>query len=82
MKLILDACCGNRMFWFDKNHPAVEYIDKRIVKRHEFWQGRFIEVAPDTVADFTKLPFADRSFKLVVFDPPHLRDAGRIRGWR
>ena len=73
-KVILDACCGGRMFWFDKKNPAVAYVDKRIVKRHEFWQGRFIEVAPDTVADFTNLPYADRSFKLVVFDPPHLRD--------
>lgn len=76
MKPILDACCGNRMFWFDRENPAATYVDKRIVKRHEFGQGRFIEVAPDTVADFTKLPYADRSFKLVVFDPPHLRNAG------
>ena len=75
-KVILDACCGGRMFWFDRENPAATYVDKRIVKRHEFWQGRFIEVAPDTVADFTKLPYADRSFKLVVFDPPHLPDAG------
>ncbi len=75
-KVILDACCGGKMFWFDQKNPAVAYVDKRIVKRHEFWQGRFIEVRPDTVADFANLPYADRSFKLVVFDPPHLRDVG------
>jgi tRNA G10 N-methylase Trm11 len=28
------------------------------------------------VADFTNLPFADKQFKLVVFDPPHLKRAG------
>ena len=22
MKQILDACCGSRMFWFNKEHPA------------------------------------------------------------
>ena len=22
MKQILDACCGSRMFWFDKDHHA------------------------------------------------------------
>lgn len=29
-------------------------------------------VSPDIVADFTKMPFPDNSFELVVFDPPHL----------
>ena len=29
-------------------------------------------VMPDIVMDFTKLGFSDKSFKLVVFDPPHL----------
>ena len=28
-KKILDACCGSRMFWFDKNNPDVLFIDKR-----------------------------------------------------
>ena len=23
MKAILDACCGSRMFWFDRRHPDV-----------------------------------------------------------
>lgn len=26
---ILDACCGSRMFWFDKNNPNVLFMDKR-----------------------------------------------------
>lgn len=83
MKRILDACCDGRMFWFDQENPAVTYVDKQIIKRHEFYQGRFIEVRPDTVADFTNLPYADRSFKLVVFSPPHLTlKYGRLLvGW-
>ncbi|NBJ75120.1 SAM-dependent methyltransferase, partial [Neglecta sp. X4] len=24
---ILDACCGGRMFWFDKQNPFVTYMD-------------------------------------------------------
>ena len=24
MKPILDACCGSKMFWFDKQNPHVE----------------------------------------------------------
>ncbi len=39
-KPILDACCGSRMFWFDKNNPNVEFCDNRIVpliRRIEIW---------------------------------------------
>lgn len=28
-KVILDASCGSRMFWFDKHNPNVTYMDKR-----------------------------------------------------
>ena len=28
-KFILDACCGGRMMWFNKNHPNCLYIDIR-----------------------------------------------------
>ena len=76
MKLILDACCGSRMFWFDKENPNVEFCDIREVPNHEFYPNRYIEIKPDTVCDFTDLPFEDNSFKLVVFDPPHLLKAG------
>ena len=76
-KKILDPCCGSKMFWFDKNNPDVEFCDIRKLDRMEYYPGRYIEVNPDTVCDFTALPFADNSFHLVVFDPPHLRRAGK-----
>lgn len=75
-KRILDPCCGSKMFWFDKNNPDVEFCDIRTVEHHEYYPGRYIEVTPDTVCDFTKLPFPDESYYLVVFDPPHLSSAG------
>ena len=28
-KLILDACCGSRMFWFNKHNPLALFVDKR-----------------------------------------------------
>ena len=28
------------------------------------------------IADFTKMPFADGAFRLVVFDPPHFKNPG------
>lgn len=76
MKRILDACCGSKMFWFDKSNPDVEFCDKRTLERTEFYPGRYIEINPDTVCDFTNLPFDNNSFNLVVFDPPHLKQVG------
>lgn len=77
-KKILDACCGSRMFWFDKNNPDVLFIDKRseTVTAKDGAKLRIIEVRPDVVADFTELPFPDESYYMVVFDPPHLKTLG------
>ena len=72
-KRILDPCCGSKMFWFDKNNPDVEFCDIRKLDKTEFYPGRYIEISPDTICDFTNLPFEDNSFYLVVFDPPHLK---------
>lgn len=64
------------MFWFDKENPNVEFCDIRTIDRTEYYPGRYIEITPDTVCDFTDLPFGDNSFHLVVFDPPHLESVG------
>lgn len=75
-KLILDACCGSRMFWFNKKNPKVLYADKR-TESHILCDGRKLEIKPDIEADFTDMPFEDNSFKLIVFDPPHLNKLGK-----
>lgn len=75
MKRILDACCGSRMFWFNKSNDDVVYMDNRQVS-DTLCDGRKLEVNPDIVADFRNMPFDDNSFYLVVFDPPHLLKAG------
>lgn len=72
---ILDACCGSRMFWFDKQNEDVTYMDIR-EENTELCDGRKLIVAPDVVADFRDMPFKDESFYMVVFDPPHLVRAG------
>lgn len=74
-KIILDACCGSKMFWFDKENPNVVFADIR-QEEHTLCDGRKLEITPDVVMDFTDMPFPDNSFKLVVFDPPHLRKLG------
>lgn len=75
-KKILDACCGSRMFWFDKQNPLVLFQDIR-EEEHTLCDGRLLEVKPDVVGDFRKMEFKDNTFKLVVFDPPHLHKLGQ-----
>ena len=29
-KIILDACCGGRMFWFNKTHPNTLCVETKI----------------------------------------------------
>lgn len=66
-KFILDACCGKRMFWFDKSHEHTIYMDRRL------------DIEPDIVGDFRNMNFEDKSFKLVVWDVPHIvqKDIGK-----
>lgn len=63
------------MFWYDKQEDHTTYMDIR--RYHEELQtGHVINVDPDVQADFRDIPFADETFDLVVFDPPHLIHAG------
>lgn len=75
MKKILDACCGSRMFWFDKENKNVEFCDFRVLD-DTLCDGRKLEIKPDIVCDFTELPMKDNTYYLVVFDPPHLIRVG------
>ena len=79
-KFILDACCGSRMFWFDKKHPNVIFSDIREYDKGFIDNRPNRELHPDQIMDFRKLDFPDKSFKLVVFDPPHL--IGKADGCR
>ena len=74
-KKILDATCGSRMIWFDKECQDATYMDNR---QHEttLCDGRTLNINPDVMADFRDMPFEDETFYLVVFDPPHLLRAG------
>ena len=81
-KLILDATCGSRMMWFNKENPIAVYVDRREIHDEKIWKSgngksvRYCNITPDIIADFTHLPFPDDSFYHVVFDPPHLTKIG------
>lgn len=69
------------MFYFDRTDPRVIFMDKRR-ERHSLKDSsskggaRELIIDPDMVGDFTDLPFPDEHFALVIFDPPHLKNAG------
>lgn len=81
-KRILDATCGSRTIWFQKNHPLAVYMDCREEHDLAIWRStkndsvRTLDVTPDIIGDFTAMPFENESFNLVVFDPPHLLKVG------
>jgi SAM-dependent methyltransferase len=81
MPPVLDACCGSRMFWFDKKDSRAVYVDKRR-ERHLLTDSstkggsRELIIDPDYLSDFTCLPFQSNTFALVVFDPPHFERNG------
>lgn len=79
MKPILDACCGGKMFYFDKSDSRVLFQDIRKIKT-KLCDERIFEVNPDVVCDFTNMPYEDETFSMVVFDPPHLlRNTGKSK---
>ncbi|KAK9680650.1 hypothetical protein QE152_g38912 [Popillia japonica] len=63
------------MFWFDRENQDVVYMDKRELETN-LCDGRELKIAPDIVGDFRNMPFEDKTYSLVVFDPPHLKQAG------
>ena len=75
---ILDVCCGSKMFWYNKEEPHTTFMDIRdeVLTYTDRNAVRKVKVNPDIVADFRNIPFADDSFDLVVFDPPHLIHVG------
>ena len=78
---VLDACCGSRMFWFNRADPRAVFVDKRsethiLPDVSSSGGSRTLTIAPDIVADFTALPFETGIFALVVFDPPHFERNG------
>lgn len=79
MRPILDACCGSKMFWFDKENENTVFMDNRELE-DVLCDGRKLIIKPDIIGDFRDIPYEDKTFKLVVFDPPHLVRAGE-KSW-
>ena len=81
-KFILDACCSVKAMWINKNHPNTTYIDIREEQNGFIGHGRKAGIHPDFIMDFRNMKFPDNSFKLVVFEPPHLSTLGKTSKFR
>jgi SAM-dependent methyltransferase len=75
---VLDACCGPKGMWFDKQNPYAIYMDRRRETHVDTYPcgTKTNVIDPCVVADFSAMPFPDESFRLVVFDPPHIEQTG------
>mgnify|MGYP005670013421 FL=1 len=71
MKFILDACCGGRHWWIDKNNKNTIYMDIRSEPKGTISLQTNWSVQPDIISSYTDMPFENESFNLVAWDIPH-----------
>jgi len=71
-KFILDACCGGRQFWFDKTQKNTIFMDIREVEKGTIEMQPNWCIKPNIIGDYRDMPFRDKSFKLIVWDIPHM----------
>tara|TARA_R100000654_G_scaffold8144_4_gene19311 strand:- start:692 stop:1186 length:495 start_codon:yes stop_codon:yes gene_type:complete len=79
-KFILDACCGGRHFWIDKDQKNTVFMDVRSVPKGAIELQPSWSVEPDVIASYCDMPFEDSTFRLVIWDIPHKikKDKGLI----
>lgn len=75
-KQIIDLCCGWRMFRYDKKNPLVHFMDVRTLPKWSIKARPSFCVEPDEIGDYRDVKHPDKSFKIVVMDPPHLKSLG------
>ncbi len=72
-KFILDMACGPKHIWVNKNHPNTLYIDIRREEKGYIKTRVNREVNPDMIVDNRDMPFKNKEFKLIIWDPPHIK---------
>lgn len=81
-KYILDACCGGRQFWIEKNHKNAVFMDIRSHPKGTIELQPNFCIEPDIIASYLDMPFDDSSFNLVIWDIPHAIHLNGIIGMK
>jgi SAM-dependent methyltransferase len=68
--VILDATAGNRSIYRFKHSDNIIYLDR----------CRELYIKPTIYGDDTMLPFRDKVFDTIIFDPPHFWRRSKTRG--
>ena len=73
-KMILDTCCGNRMFWFDhQNKSITQTNDKHIQTTSNEEPTKFLEEHCNNLKLNTKNDFLNESFKAMKAENERLQ---------
>jgi len=70
-KYILDACCGGRHWWIQKEHKKTVFMDIRSTPKGTIKLQPNWACEPDIISSYADMPFDDESFNLVAWDIPH-----------
>lgn len=81
-KFILDACCGGRQFWIDKNHKNAVFMDIRSEPKGSIQLQPNWSIEPDIIGSYLDMPFDDNTFNLVMWDIPHAINLKGIIGMK
>lgn len=75
---VIDVCCGPKGMWFNKHNPLALYMDIRRETHVDTYPcgTKTNVIDPCVVGNFSKMDFPDETFRLVVFDPPHINQEG------
>ena len=70
---VLDATTGGKHIWHEdmKDADFAVFMDRRKVKNGTIKQQEGWSCMPDVLGDTRELPFNDKTFNLIAFDPPH-----------
>ncbi len=70
-KFILDACCGGRHMWIQKENKNTIFMDIRSVPKGTIKLQPNWSCEPDVISSYADMPFDDDSFNLINWDIPH-----------
>ena len=79
-KWILDACCGGRHIWIDKENENTVFMDIRSLPSGTIELQPNWKCEPDVIGSYLEMPFTDESFRLLIWDIPHAISLSGIIG--